>query len=135
MYKIFGSKLLSKSMASTYKAPFAQEEREYFVEVSLKADFDQLIFTRKAINKIDVIEKLKSLDIRSLIMVGDQFGEWFIEINRKIADVIKRSKFVILKETMDPSNLINPAAFNQEGLTFLEEEGAVEPRRLRAMSD
>lgn len=124
VHKILGSKLLSRSMASTYKAPFAREAREYFLEASLKADLDQLILARKAINKIDVIEKLKRVDIPSLIIVGDQFGEWFIEINRKIADAMKRSKFVTLKEAMDPSNLVNPVDFNREVLAFLNETAA-----------
>jgi pimeloyl-ACP methyl ester carboxylesterase len=121
LYKLFGIKLLARSMASTYQAPFAQTAQEYFSEVSLKADLDQLILARKAINKIDVLDQLKSLDIPALIMVGDQFGEWFIKINRKIATALQGSKFVILKEAMDPSNLVNPVDFNQEVLIFLEE--------------
>jgi pimeloyl-ACP methyl ester carboxylesterase len=54
----------------------------------------------------------------TLVMVGDQFGDAFIEINRKIADGIKGSKFVVLTESMDPSNLVNPVAFNREVLAF-----------------
>jgi hypothetical protein len=52
-------------------------------------------------------------------MVGDQFGEWFIEINRKIAGAMPRSKFVVLENAMDPSNLVNPVDFNREVLKFL----------------
>jgi hypothetical protein len=57
-------------------------------------------------------------------MVGDQFGKSFIETNRKIADGIKGAKFVVLKDAMDPSNLVNPEAFNQEVLTFLKDTSA-----------
>ena len=57
-------------------------------------------------------------------MVGDQFGESFVEINRKIAAGIKGSKFVVLRESMDPSNLVNPVAFNQEVLAFLQDTSA-----------
>jgi len=122
LYKVLGVKMLAKGMASAYKAPFAREAREYFSEVSLKADFDQLILARRAINKIDVIEKLRGINIPSLIMAGDQFGESFVEINRKIAVAIGGSKFVMLKEAMDPSNLVNPVEFNREVLTFLKEK-------------
>jgi hypothetical protein len=36
------------------------------------------------------------------------------------ADGIHGSKFVILSESMDPSNLVNLMAFNHEVLTFLK---------------
>ncbi len=54
IYKILGGKMLAKGMASAYKASFAKQAREYFSEVSLNADFDQLVLARKAINQIDV---------------------------------------------------------------------------------
>ena len=119
LYKILGPKMLAKSMAMTYKAPFAKKARKYFCQESLNADFDQLVLARKAINKIDAIQKIDGEKIPTLVMVGDQFGKLFIEINRKIARGIKGSKFVVLKDAMDPSNLVNPTAFNRETLTFL----------------
>lgn len=121
LYKTLGAKMLAKGMATAYKAPFAEQARDYFRGVSLEADFDQLILARKAINRIDVIGRLGRIDIPTLVMVGDQFGKSFIEINRKIADAVKVSRFVVLREAMDPSNLVNPAGFNQEVLTFLRE--------------
>jgi hypothetical protein len=92
--------------------------------MSLEADFEQLTLARKAINKIDAIQKIKGEGMPTLVMVGDQFGEAFIKINRKIADGIEGSKFVVLSESMDPSNLVNPAAFNHEVLTFLKDASA-----------
>lgn len=121
LYKLLGAGMLAKGMAAAYKAPFAERARDYFRGVSLEADFDQLILARKAINRIDLIGRLGGIDIPTLVMVGDQFGKSFIEINRKIADAMKRSKFVVLRDAMDPSNLVNPAGFNQEVLTFLSE--------------
>ena len=52
----------------------------------MSADFDQLLLARKAINKIDVIERLKGFDRPALVLVGDEFGKNFVEINKKIAD-------------------------------------------------
>ncbi|HFQ94909.1 MAG TPA: alpha/beta fold hydrolase, partial [Anaerolineae bacterium] len=57
IYKILGNKTLAKSMASVYKAPFASQAKEYFSQASLHVDLDQLILARKAINKIDAIQK------------------------------------------------------------------------------
>jgi len=120
MYKILGGKMLAKGMASAYKAPFAHRAKEYFSQVSLNVDFDQLILARKAINKIDAIGKIDGDQIPTIVIVGDQFGKMFIEVNRKIANGIKGSKFVILKNSMDPSNLVNPDDFNREVLQFLQ---------------
>lgn len=120
IYKLLGSKMLAKGMASAYKAPFAERAKGYFSQVSLKVDFDQLILARKAINKIDAIGKINGTLIPTLVLVGDQFGQSFVEINRKIANEIKGSTFMVLKNSMDPSNLVNPDDFNQAVLQFLQ---------------
>ncbi len=120
IFKLLGAAAMAKGMASTYKAPFAKQAKDYFVNVSLEADFDQLILSRRAINRIDVIEELRELNIPTLVMVGDRFGDFFIAINRKIADAVEGSKFVVLNNAMDPSNLVNPIRFNQEVLAFLK---------------
>ena len=120
IYKILGGKMLAKGMASAYKAPFAHKAREYFSQESLNVDFEQLVLARKAINKIDAIGKIDGDRIPTIVIVGDQFGKTFVEINRKIANGIKGSKFVILKNSMDPSNLVNTVDFNQKVLQFLQ---------------
>ncbi|MEM7649461.1 MAG: alpha/beta hydrolase, partial [Cyanobacteria bacterium P01_A01_bin.70] len=120
VFKHIGAATMAKGMAFTYKAPFAKPAKDYFSQVALAADFDQLILARRAINRIDVVEQLRHLKIPTLVLVGDQFGQSFIEINRKIANAIKDAKFIVLNEAMDPSNLVNPASFNQEALAFLQ---------------
>ena len=120
VYKLLGNKILAKGMASAYKADFAKHAKEYFSKVSLNVDFDQLVLARKAINQINAIGKINGDQIRTLIMVGDQFGRSFVDINRKIAKGIRGSRFIILKKSMDPSNLVNPVDFNREVLQFLQ---------------
>jgi pimeloyl-ACP methyl ester carboxylesterase len=120
LYKMLGAKLLAKGMASAYKAPFAEKARAYFAAVSLKADFDQLILARRAINQIDAIGRIDGSRIPTLVMVGAEFGEMFIKINKKIAEMIYGAKFVVLEKSMDPSNLVNPEVFNQEVFQFLK---------------
>ncbi|MAT42600.1 MAG: hypothetical protein CL609_09680 [Anaerolineaceae bacterium] len=122
IYKILGAKLLAKGMTSAYKAPFAKQAQDYFRRVSLDVDFDQLILARKAINQIDAIGKIDGDQLPTLVMVGDQFGSSFVELNRKIANGIQNSKFVVLKNAMDPSNLVNPTEFNRETLHFLQDQ-------------
>ncbi len=87
----------------------------------LNVNISQLLKARKIINKIDVLNNLKELDIPSLVIVGVCFGNSFIKINRKIADSINNSKFVKLKNSMDPSPMVNPNEFNYEVLKFLKE--------------
>ncbi len=126
LFKYMGAAAMAKGMASTYKAPFAQPAKDYFSQVALEADFDQLLLARRAINRIDVLQQLRNLKLPTLVMVGDQFGPFFIWINRKIANAIKDAKFVVLKEAMDPSNLVNPAGFNRETLAFLQAKSSSE---------
>lgn len=119
IYSILGAKILAKGMASAYKAPHASLAREYFSQASLNADFQQLILARKAINQADLIGKVDGRKAPTLILVGADFGKTFVEINRKIRDGIEGSKFIILENAMDPSNLVNPESFNNEVLSFL----------------
>ncbi len=121
VYKILGRKMLAKGMAATYKAPFAATARDYFRKASLEVDLGQLILARKAINKIAAIRKIDGDRIPTLVLVGDRFGKFFIDINRKIAEGINGARFVVLPRAMDPSNLVNPTDFNRAVLTFLAE--------------
>ena len=119
LFKILGKKIISQGMRSTYKPLYAREAQEYFERVSLNVDLNQMILARKAINRIDVLEKLSAITTPALIIVGAEFGQWFIEINRKIADSLPNSEFVVLEQSMDPSNLVNPIEFDKQVLEFL----------------
>lgn len=106
-------------MASAYKQDFAAEAREYLYQRSLNANFDELLKARKAINTIRILGQLSELEVPSLVTVGAEFGTSFIEINRKIADKLAGSEFVVIPESMDPSPLVNPGRFNAELERFL----------------
>ena len=120
LYRILGGKALAKGMAAAYNKPYAAKARDYLQQASVKADFEQLILARKAINRADLIGTIDGKAIPTLVLVGRDFGKTFIEINRKIAKSIEGAKFVILEQAMDPSNLVNPEDFNREMLRFLE---------------
>lgn len=119
VFKVLGRRVLSKAMKSVYKAEYAFLAAEYMEKISLHARIDQWILARQAINKINVLNDLKWLQKPALVMVGQEFGSMFIEINRKIAQVIPDAKFEVLPKAMDPSNLVNPQAFDETVLDFL----------------
>lgn len=119
VFRLLGEKVLLKGMEHTYKADFAYHAKEYFTSSDRILNFQQLILARQAINKADFKGKLRKLNIPSLVMVGNEFGEGFVNINKKIADNIPNSKFLVLSEAMDPSCLTNPTRFNKEVLSFL----------------
>ena len=119
IFKILGKKILSQGMRSTYKEEYAGLAQDYFERVSLNVDLNQMILARKAINRINFLDKLKSITIPALVIVGADFGKSFIEINRKIADSFPNSKFVILEKSIDPSNIVNPIEFDKQVLRFL----------------
>lgn len=119
IFKLLGSKMLSKVMASTYKDDFAYHAKKYFTSNDRSLDFQQLILARKAINKADFKGELTNLRVPSLVLVGNEFGKDFVEINKKISDNLTNSKFVILEKAMDPSCLTNPKRFNEEVLSFI----------------
>jgi len=122
LFKILGNQMFAKAMAATYKPKFAYRARTYFQDVCLKVDFNQLVLARKAINTIDTLNQLKKLKVPSLVMVGDQFGQSFIKINKKIADALD-TELIIIKNSMDPSNLVNPDQFNKNVVGFLTKNG------------
>ena len=67
------------------------------------------------------VQELGQIKVPSLIIVGNQFGSMFVKINKKIADAVEGSKFVVLDNSMDPSPLVNPRDFNDTVLSFLED--------------
>ena len=117
--KIMSKQLLAKGVCSIYQASYAQAAQDYFGQVSLKVDLNQMIRARKAINRIDVLDQLRGIDTPALVIVGADLGQAFITINQKIADALPNAEFVILKHAMDPSNLVNPVEFDRQVFKFL----------------
>jgi 3-oxoadipate enol-lactonase len=119
LFRLLGRRIFANGMASAYKQDYAAEAREYLYQRSLNANFDELLKARKAINTIRILGQLSELEVPSLVTVGAEFGTSFIEINRKIADKLAGSEFVVIPESMDPSPLVNPGRFNAELERFL----------------
>src|SRR5690625_2903300 len=69
IFKLLGRKMLSKGMASTYKAEFAHHAREYFTSNERILNFHQLILARKAINKASLRDGLNTINYNSLFIL------------------------------------------------------------------
>ncbi len=115
----FSPRLLCKSLELTFKD--FPEISGYFQQHFEDMNKKQLIMARTALNRFYITQRLSNLDIPTLVMAGDLFGDWFIDINRRLANSIPNAKFVSLEKAMDPSNLVNPGRFNNEALDFLNE--------------
>ena len=120
LFRLLGHQQLVRAMDIIYRASYAEAARDYFREVSLTVDFRQLLLARRAINRIDVLDQLSEITAPALVMVGTDFGPRFVAINQKIADALPNAKFVVLQQSMDPSNLVNPVAFDRQVLQFLQ---------------
>lgn len=121
LFKQLGQQMLAKGMMSVYSADYAHTARDYFGQMTPTVDLDQMIRARTAINRIEVLEELRSIILPALVLVGAEFGQAFIDINRKLADALPNAEFVVLEQAMDPSNLVNPIAFDQQVLKFLNQ--------------
>jgi len=115
---LLGRDVFARVITSAYRPTFAKEARKYLYAQALQADIGQLILARKAINRVRVFAGLEQLDIPALVIVGDQCGQRFVDINRKIASHMRNSEFAVIKGAMDPSCLVKPARFNQLVLDF-----------------
>lgn len=120
LFQLFGKRGLAKGLTSAYKAAYTHNARDYFAQMSLSLDLGQMILARKAINRINVLKDLNDITIPTLVLVGAAFGQTFIGINRKIAEALPNSEFVVLRQAMDPSNLVNPVAFDRQVLRFFK---------------
>jgi 3-oxoadipate enol-lactonase len=108
----------AKSLASAYDFPGGEQAARYFQTIMEKQDMKQLIITRRAINRVDTEERLKNLNIPSLVLVGTKPGEFFIQFSRRLAENLNTAP-VLLEGALDPSNLTATRRFDNEVLTFI----------------
>ncbi len=115
LFRILPKTLRAKIVASAYKE-YSSEVYEYFKKVTKKADFGQLVSSRTAINKVDLLEELEKLNKPVLVMAGDKI---LIKPAKKIASSLPNSKLKIIEGSSDPSNMTKPKEFDENVLQFL----------------
>lgn len=118
--------LLVKSMEKVYKDPGMEDTLHYFRESLANTDKKQILKARAALNRFDIKDRLKKINVPSLILVGDGFGNFAINMAQKTADNIPGAKFRIMKGGMDPSNMVAPESFNHEVLDFIKQDERME---------
>ncbi|MFO7815129.1 MAG: alpha/beta hydrolase, partial [Halanaerobiales bacterium] len=115
LFRIFPKQLRAKIVASAYK-DYSTDVYEYFKKVTKEADFRQLVLSRKAINKVDLLKELEKIKKPVLVMAGDKI---LIKPAKKIASSLPNSRLKIIEGSSDPSNMTKPAEFDKNVLEFL----------------
>jgi 3-oxoadipate enol-lactonase len=111
--------LFSRAFEMAYRQPHMEQARDYFHEVFQEMDPQQVLQARVALNHFDIIDRLPAVDSPALVVVGDQFGAFAINMARKTADALPNAAFQVLEGGADPSNLTVPDEFDRAILDFL----------------
>jgi len=119
--KALPKSLVAKSFELAYKGADKEHVRRYFREAIVKTGVRQARFDRHEANKFDILDRLDEVRVPTLVLVGDFFGEWFVNLARETAKRIKGAQFKVLKGGQDPSNLVVPELFDNEVLGFIKE--------------
>ncbi|MEF8901467.1 MAG: hypothetical protein V5A25_09625 [Halovenus sp.] len=70
-------------------------------------------------NQFDCLAELVSVDVPALVLVGENNGEWFVNLARETAAGTGGAEFRVLPEGSDRSSLTVPGAFDEAVLSFL----------------
>ena len=111
--------LFRKSFLSEYKGPDKAQALLYFKDAFSKLDKKQLLCARAEVNQFNIIGRLGEIKVPTLVLVGDGFGNFAINMAKKTANAITNSQFKILKNGCDPSNLVVPELFDNVVLDFI----------------
>lgn len=109
-----------KIVESHFNAPEHGQLREYFRTMLFQTDPAVLKQARRAINRFDCRDELQNIDVPTLVVVGEENGEWFLELARETATGIDGATFQVLAGGSDPSNLTVTRPFDDAVLAFLD---------------
>ena len=114
----FAPGLMLKTLESAYAEPEQIETKQYFKNSFKNMDKEQLLQGRAALNRFNIISRLENVSLLSLVLVGDGFGDFAINMAEKTAKAIPDARFQILEGGYDPSNLVVPEKFDKAVINF-----------------
>lgn len=114
----FAPGLMLKTLEAAYSKSGQIEIKQYFKNSFKNMDKEQLLQGRAALNRFNTTSRLENISIPSLVLVGDQFGDFAINMAEKTAKAIPDARFQILKGGFDPSNLVVPERFDKAVINF-----------------
>lgn len=120
LLKVLPPKLQANMVRNSYKKLGQGDVGQYFEERIMSMDSHWLLAARQEVNRFNILEDLPAMNIPTLVLVGDAFGNLAIDMARTTAENIPRADMRILKGGGDPSNLLVPEAFDKEVFSFLE---------------
>lgn len=109
-----------KLVETTYRQIGHPQVGTYFNHQLRAMPSRQFRHLRNQVNAFDIEAQLTMLDVPTLVLVGDQFGQFAIDLARRTATQIPHARFQVLEGGGDPSNLLVPEAFNTAVLAFLQ---------------
>lgn len=122
LLKIFPPKLQAYMIRSSYKKIQHDDVGKYFEDRILQMDSHWLLAARLEVNRFNVFNQLSKMNIPTLVLVGDAFGQLAINMARTTAENIPGAQFQVLRGGGDPSNLLVPKIFDQAVVEFLEKQ-------------
>ncbi len=114
----FAPGLMLKSFEAAYPESKQANTLQYFKNSFKNINRKQLLQARAALNRFNITFRLENLAIPALVLVGDQFGDFAINMAKKTAAAIPDVCFQILKGGYDPSNLVVPEKFDKAVINF-----------------
>lgn len=118
--------VLGKSLQLAYKGDEKADVRDYFNKSYAQMDKKQLLHARKALNRFNITNQLDKVNVPVLVLVGDGFGEFALNMAEKTVNAIEDSKLKVLEGGCDPSNLVVPEKFDAEVMEFINLESEID---------
>ncbi|WP_457559325.1 alpha/beta fold hydrolase [Candidatus Harpocratesius sp.] len=120
LLKHLPNKWFVAQLEKSYNHPNDKLALMYLTQKFENPNYNQLLISRKGINKFKLQKELIHLKIPILVLAGDGFNGFLVKTSKKIVSKFKSAKLIILTDSKDPSNLIVPNMFNKIVLDFLK---------------
>jgi 3-oxoadipate enol-lactonase len=122
LLKVFPPKLQALMVRNSYQRMHHEDVGEYFEDRLYHMDSRWLLSARLEVNRFNIFEELPKVNTTTLVLVGDAFGNFAINMARATAETIPGAQFQVLKGGGDPSNILVPETFDQAVLGFLRQQ-------------